>query len=222
MMCHNFAGDLYEYDQTSKLPWKKHILKISLKCKQRDIAAPRVHILAAFTKFTTMIGSDSDKRVVKYNAGSGNSMATPHVSGSVAYIKTYHLSRHAGSGQGEREGVGREGGHSGDGRRKKDFKDDEFGPRYTNSIQLPQIALLNNKAIKAEMVNGVLKVFVPKLKVEERTDVLLPIPVESWNNFISRMPFARCREAVITQGMLVKLRSYFALPASDLAIDGVG
>ncbi|GFQ00150.1 heat shock 22 kDa protein mitochondrial [Phtheirospermum japonicum] len=60
-----------------------------------------------------------------------------------------------------------------EGEGKKDFKDDEFGPRYTNSIQLPQTALLNTKAIKAEMVNGVLKLFVPKLKVEERTDVLL-------------------------------------------------
>ncbi|GFP90924.1 heat shock 22 kDa protein mitochondrial [Phtheirospermum japonicum] len=40
-----------------------------------------------------------------------------------------------------------------EGEGKKDFKDDEFGLRYTNSIQLPQIALLNTKAIKAEMVN---------------------------------------------------------------------
>ncbi|GFQ04089.1 xylem serine proteinase 1 [Phtheirospermum japonicum] len=55
-----------------------------------DIAAPGVDILAAFTKFTTMTGSDSDKRVVKYNVESGTSMATPHVSGAAAYVKTYH------------------------------------------------------------------------------------------------------------------------------------
>ncbi|GFP96923.1 xylem serine proteinase 1 [Phtheirospermum japonicum] len=59
-----------------------------LKC---DFAPPGVDILAAFTRFTTMTGSDSNKRVVKYNVESGNSMATPHVLGFVAYVKTYHL-----------------------------------------------------------------------------------------------------------------------------------
>ncbi|KAL6496337.1 hypothetical protein OROGR_029595 [Orobanche gracilis] len=60
-----------------------HILK-------PDIAAPGVDILAAFTKFTTLTGSDSDERVVNYNVVSGTSMATPHVSGAAAYVKTYH------------------------------------------------------------------------------------------------------------------------------------
>ncbi|GFQ05574.1 auxin transporter-like protein 1 [Phtheirospermum japonicum] len=176
------------------------------KFHKRDIAAPGVDILAAFTKFTTMTGSDSVKRVVKYNAESGNSMATPHVSGSVAYVKTYHL-RYYEPNLEKINSVLEAGVYHQFITRaiqriqlSKDFKDDEFWPRYTNSIQLPQIALLNTKAIKAEMVNGVLKVFVPKLKVEERTDVLLPIPMEFWNNFISGTPFARWREAVIMQG----------------------
>ncbi|KAL3646857.1 hypothetical protein CASFOL_009401 [Castilleja foliolosa] len=57
-----------------------------------DIAAPGVDILAAFTIFTTMSREDNDKRVVKYNIMSGTSMATPHVSGAAAYVKTYHPS----------------------------------------------------------------------------------------------------------------------------------
>ncbi|EPS59928.1 hypothetical protein M569_14877 [Genlisea aurea] len=55
-----------------------------------DITAPGVNILAAFTIFATMTGEDTDDRIVKYNLDSGTSMATPHVSGAAAYVKTFH------------------------------------------------------------------------------------------------------------------------------------
>ncbi|KAL8509394.1 hypothetical protein ACS0TY_016561 [Phlomoides rotata] len=55
-----------------------------------DIAAPGVNILAAFTKFTTVTGRVGDKRVVTYNVESGTSMACPHVSAAVAYVKSFH------------------------------------------------------------------------------------------------------------------------------------
>ncbi|KAK6121912.1 hypothetical protein DH2020_044337 [Rehmannia glutinosa] len=53
---------------------------------------------------------------------------------------------------------------------KKEFEDDEGGRRYTSRIDLPE-RLYKTNEIKAEMKNGVLKVFVPKIKEEERTDV---------------------------------------------------
>ncbi|KAI3471044.1 hypothetical protein Pfo_027707 [Paulownia fortunei] len=53
---------------------------------------------------------------------------------------------------------------------KKEFEDDEGGRRYTSRIDLPE-RLYKTNEIKAEMKNGVLKVFVPKIKQEERTDV---------------------------------------------------
>ncbi|KAK6145663.1 hypothetical protein DH2020_022483 [Rehmannia glutinosa] len=53
---------------------------------------------------------------------------------------------------------------------KKEFEDDEGGRRYTSRIDLPE-RLYKTNDIKAEMKNGVLKVFVPKIKEEERTDV---------------------------------------------------
>ncbi|KAI3458302.1 hypothetical protein Pfo_014965 [Paulownia fortunei] len=53
---------------------------------------------------------------------------------------------------------------------KKEFEDDETGRRYTSRIDLPD-KLYKTNAIKAEMKNGVLKVFLPKIKEEERTDV---------------------------------------------------
>ncbi|EYU24955.1 hypothetical protein ABFS82_06G047300 [Erythranthe guttata] len=52
----------------------------------------------------------------------------------------------------------------------KDFEDDKAGPRYTSRIDLPD-KIYKTDAIKAEMKNGVLKVFLPKIKEEERTDV---------------------------------------------------
>ncbi|KAK6132197.1 hypothetical protein DH2020_034055 [Rehmannia glutinosa] len=53
---------------------------------------------------------------------------------------------------------------------KKEFVDDETDRRYTSRIDLPE-KLFQTNAIKAEMKNGVLKVFLPKIKEEERTDV---------------------------------------------------
>ncbi|EYU29473.1 hypothetical protein MIMGU_mgv1a017838mg, partial [Erythranthe guttata] len=52
----------------------------------------------------------------------------------------------------------------------KDFEDDKAGPRYTSIIDLPD-KIYKTDAIKAEMKNGVLKVFLPKIKEAERTDV---------------------------------------------------
>ncbi|KAL6503834.1 Heat shock 22 kDa protein, mitochondrial [Orobanche gracilis] len=53
---------------------------------------------------------------------------------------------------------------------KKESEDDEGGRRYSSRIDLPE-RLYKTDDIKAEMKNGVLKVFVPKIKEEERTDV---------------------------------------------------
>lgn len=52
----------------------------------------------------------------------------------------------------------------------KEFEDEEGGRRYTSRIDLPE-KLYKASEIKAEMKNGVLKVFVPKIKEEERNDV---------------------------------------------------
>lgn len=56
------------------------------------------------------------------------------------------------------------------GQGKKEFEDDESGPRYISRIDFPE-KLYKTNEIKAEMKNGVLKVFLPKIKEEERTDV---------------------------------------------------
>ncbi|KAL3652324.1 hypothetical protein CASFOL_002005 [Castilleja foliolosa] len=53
----------------------------------------------------------------------------------------------------------------------KEFEEAEGGRRYSSRIDLPE-RLYKANEIKAEMKNGVLKVFVPKIKEEERTDVL--------------------------------------------------
>ncbi|XP_051123072.1 heat shock 22 kDa protein, mitochondrial-like [Andrographis paniculata] len=52
----------------------------------------------------------------------------------------------------------------------KEFEGDETGRRYTSRIDLPE-KLYKTSDIKAEMKNGVLRVHVPKIKEEERTDV---------------------------------------------------
>ncbi|KAL6986032.1 hypothetical protein U1Q18_019399 [Sarracenia purpurea var. burkii] len=54
--------------------------------------------------------------------------------------------------------------------------DDEDPPRYTSRIDLPP-NLYKTDQIKAELKNGVLKVVIPKVKEEERKDVL-QVPVE--------------------------------------------
>lgn len=53
---------------------------------------------------------------------------------------------------------------------KKEFEDEENGRRFSSRIDLPE-KLYKIDDIKAEMKNGVLKLFVPKLKEEERSDV---------------------------------------------------
>lgn len=52
-----------------------------------------------------------------------------------------------------------------------EYEDEESGRRVSSRIDLPDNLYKINE-IKAEMKNGVLKLFVPKLKEEERTDVL--------------------------------------------------
>ncbi|KAL2540073.1 23.6 kDa heat shock protein [Abeliophyllum distichum] len=54
---------------------------------------------------------------------------------------------------------------------EKEFEDEESGRRHTTRIVFP-VKLYKTTEIKAEMKNGVLKVFMPKIKEEERTDVL--------------------------------------------------
>ncbi|KAI9114735.1 hypothetical protein K1719_014433 [Acacia pycnantha] len=55
-----------------------------------DIAAPGVDILAAFSPIASPSGNPGDKRSVKYNIQAGTSMACPHVTGTSAYVKTFH------------------------------------------------------------------------------------------------------------------------------------
>ncbi|KAJ1418493.1 HSP20-like chaperone [Sesbania bispinosa] len=52
----------------------------------------------------------------------------------------------------------------------KESEEEEGGRRYTSRIDLPD-KLYKIDQIKAEMKNGVLKVIVPKMKEEERSDV---------------------------------------------------
>ena len=54
---------------------------------------------------------------------------------------------------------------------EKELEDDEAGRRYSSRIDLPE-GVYRMDQIRAEMKNGVLKVTVPKVKEEERTDVL--------------------------------------------------
>ncbi|XP_047962534.1 heat shock 22 kDa protein, mitochondrial-like [Salvia hispanica] len=53
---------------------------------------------------------------------------------------------------------------------KKENEEDESGRRYTSRIDLPE-KLYKTDEIKAEMKNGVLKVFVPRIKEDQRNDV---------------------------------------------------
>ncbi|KAL7092214.1 hypothetical protein ACP275_12G151800 [Erythranthe tilingii] len=55
-----------------------------------DIAAPGVNILAAISKFTTVVGHENDKKTSIFNFNSGTSMACPHVAGAAAYVKSFH------------------------------------------------------------------------------------------------------------------------------------
>lgn len=53
---------------------------------------------------------------------------------------------------------------------KKESEDEETVRRYSSRIDLPG-KLYKTDEIKAEMKNGVLKIFLPKIKEEERSDV---------------------------------------------------
>ncbi|OMO76496.1 hypothetical protein COLO4_25546 [Corchorus olitorius] len=57
-----------------------------------DISAPGVDILAAWTLASPASGVTGDTRFVPFNIISGTSMACPHVSGSAAYVKSFHPS----------------------------------------------------------------------------------------------------------------------------------
>lgn len=55
-----------------------------------DISAPGVDILAAWSGAQSVSDIDADTRRTKYNIISGTSMATPHVTGAAAYVKSIH------------------------------------------------------------------------------------------------------------------------------------
>ncbi|CBI24596.3 hypothetical protein VitviT2T_024706 [Vitis vinifera] len=57
------------------------------------------------------------------------------------------------------------------GEEKNETEDEESRRRYSSRIDLPE-KLYKTGEIKAEMNKGVLKIVVPKLKEEERTDVI--------------------------------------------------
>ncbi|KAK3126721.1 hypothetical protein QOZ80_7AG0561370 [Eleusine coracana subsp. coracana] len=55
-----------------------------------DISAPGVNILAAWSPFSAPSSGLDDVRTVPYNIISGTSMASPHVTGAAAYVKSIH------------------------------------------------------------------------------------------------------------------------------------
>ncbi|KAI4312106.1 hypothetical protein MLD38_036958 [Melastoma candidum] len=63
---------------------------ISSDVLKPDITAPGVLILAAWTLLNPVSEIKGDNRFVPYNIISGTSMACPHVSGAVAYVKSFH------------------------------------------------------------------------------------------------------------------------------------
>ncbi|XP_052194044.1 subtilisin-like protease SBT4.14 [Diospyros lotus] len=55
-----------------------------------DIAAPGVDILASYTPLKSLTGLKGDTLFSKFTLMSGTSMSCPHVSGAVAYVKSFH------------------------------------------------------------------------------------------------------------------------------------
>ncbi|TVU31293.1 hypothetical protein EJB05_22975, partial [Eragrostis curvula] len=55
-----------------------------------DISAPGVEILAAWSTYNVVSPGQDDDRRVPYNIVSGTSVATPHVTGAAAYVKSVH------------------------------------------------------------------------------------------------------------------------------------
>ncbi|XP_021904497.1 subtilisin-like protease SBT4.14 [Carica papaya] len=64
--------------------------QISRRLLKPDITAPGADILAAYTPLATLTGLEGDTQYAKYTIMSGTSMATPHVAGIAAYIKSFH------------------------------------------------------------------------------------------------------------------------------------
>ena len=63
---------------------------ISLKIHKPDVIAPGVHILASWSDRISPSEYGFDSRRTKYNIISGTSMATPHVAGIAALLKSAH------------------------------------------------------------------------------------------------------------------------------------
>nr|DAD48057.1 TPA_asm: hypothetical protein HUJ06_017994 [Nelumbo nucifera] len=63
---------------------------VSNKVLKPDIAAPGANILAAYTGIVSISGWPDDDRFSKFVVMSGTSMATPHISGVAAYVKSMH------------------------------------------------------------------------------------------------------------------------------------
>lgn len=59
--------------------------------EQPDIVAPGIDILASYTPMRTLTGLKGDTLYSKFTLMSGTSMACPHVSGTAAYVKSFHL-----------------------------------------------------------------------------------------------------------------------------------
>lgn len=55
---------------------------------QPNIVAPRIDILATYSKLTSTTGDPSDDRFNVYNIVSRTSMACHHVTAAVAYVKS--------------------------------------------------------------------------------------------------------------------------------------
>ncbi|XP_022759531.1 subtilisin-like protease SBT4.14 [Durio zibethinus] len=64
-------------------PGSRHLLK-------PDIIAPGVEILAAYTPMNSLTGLKGDNQHSDFIFMSGTSMATPHVAGVAAYVKSFH------------------------------------------------------------------------------------------------------------------------------------
>eukprot|EP01018_Ginkgo_biloba_P040200 Gb_37571 [translate_table: standard] len=63
---------------------------VTLSILKRDITAPGIDILAAWSKASSLSGLPWDKRIVDFNIVSGTSMSCPHVTGAAAYVKSFH------------------------------------------------------------------------------------------------------------------------------------
>ncbi|XP_059457644.1 cucumisin-like isoform X3 [Corylus avellana] len=78
-----FAPYIASFSSRGPSPVTPNILK-------PDLAAPGVHILAAWSLISPISQVKGDKRLLPYNIISGTSMACPHATGAAAYIKSFH------------------------------------------------------------------------------------------------------------------------------------